>query len=165
MTAPTMFLDFDGVLHPADVLWREGQWPELSEHLRATHTLFEHSEALAGLLRPFPQVRLVLSTAWVRLYGYQAAASRLPKTLQDRLVGATFDPDRDSTQFTSVARGYQILSEVKRRRLKTWVAVDDDSLDWPRGHAHRLIATDPVLGLSAPKTVEILERWLHANGN
>lgn len=165
MTAPTMFLDFDGVLHPADVLWRERQWPALAEHLQTTHMLFEHAGLLADLLQPHPQIRLVLSTAWVRLYGYEATASRLPKALQERLVGATFDPDRDSTQFTSVARGYQVLADAKRRGLKKWVALDDDGRNWPRGHTRRLIATDPVLGLAAPAVIDALERWLHTNGH
>lgn len=52
MSALTLYLDFDGTLHPADVRWREGQWPVLAEHLQATHELFEHAELLAELLRP-----------------------------------------------------------------------------------------------------------------
>ncbi len=52
MTAPTLYLDYDGALHPANVLWREGQWPVLAAHQQATQALFEHAPLLVELLRP-----------------------------------------------------------------------------------------------------------------
>jgi hypothetical protein len=52
------------------------------------------------------------------------------------------------------------MEEVRRRGLKTWVALDDDARDWPEEIAGNLIATDPLLGISAQGCREQLERWL-----
>jgi hypothetical protein len=37
---------------------------------------------------PYPQVRSVLSTSWVRQYGFAGAAKRLPPSVRARAIGA-----------------------------------------------------------------------------
>ncbi len=56
-----LYLDYDGVLHPEDV-WRH---PKRGIHFGsagAGHRLFEHAGLLDEVLRPYPQVRVVLYT-------------------------------------------------------------------------------------------------------
>ena len=59
-----LFLDFDGVLHPEDVHRRAGNSPYIGSP--SGHVLFEHAPLLAAVLRPCPDIRIVLSTSWVR---------------------------------------------------------------------------------------------------
>lgn len=163
-TSRVLYLDFDGVLHPAAV-WLKTEnnaSPVLEERYASEHALFEHSRTLEELLAPYPDVRLVLSTAWVLVHGIDYAATRLPRALRERVVGSTFDANRDGAHFTSVARGYQVVADAQRRGLRHWIALDDDVRDWPKGHRHRLIPTDPVHGLSSPIAVGALTRWLQA---
>lgn len=163
-SVPTLYLDFDGVLHPAAVQLSKAEGSESVEAVFAApgHSLFENAALLTELLAPHPLVRLVLSTSWVFLFGYEMAAASLPLALQKRLIGATFDPDRDSVHFTSMPRGHQVVADVKRRGLKSWVALDDDGRDWPRGHKRRLIATDPHKGLTPLAVRSALARWLES---
>lgn len=160
--SPVLYLDFDGVLHPAAIwLTFEGSAiPFLEGQYASEHTLFEHARTLEKLLAPHPDVRLVLSTAWVLVHGLDYATNRLPSALRARVLGSTFDANRDGTNFTSVARGYQVVADAQRRGLRNWVALDDDVRDWPKGHRHRLIPTDPIHGLSSPIAIEALTRWL-----
>lgn len=55
MSVPTLFLDFDGVLHEVDV----ANSPLLT---------FHRAGALAATLKGL-NVRIVLSTSWVSVYG------------------------------------------------------------------------------------------------
>lgn len=55
-----LYLDYDGVLHHEDVRWR----PRVGAYMNATgFRLFEHANLLDVLLRPFPELRIVLSTS------------------------------------------------------------------------------------------------------
>lgn len=157
-----LYLDFDGVLHPSEVFHQPGHGPAMAERF-AGHKLFEHVEALNELLAPHPSVHLVLSTSWVQAYGIESAASYLPPELRVRIVGATFDPERDGPAFSSVARGYQITADARRRRVRKWVALDDDARNWPTAHGSRLIATDPILGFGEPSAQASLRIWLDSH--
>jgi hypothetical protein len=121
-----LYLDFDGVLHPADVWHDAERGPTLASHLRH-HRLFEHAQLLADLIAIRPDIRIVLATSWVRVYGLDAALSVLPKTLRVRVVDSVYDPKRHGPAFAQVARGYQILEHVQRARPAAWIALDDDA--------------------------------------
>ncbi|MFN4360911.1 MAG: HAD domain-containing protein [Hylemonella sp.] len=153
-----IYLDFDGVLHPDPVRIEPGGELTLDQQY-AGHQLFENAQLLTSLLHPYPSVSLVLATSWVPVLGYEAALKQLPAALRARVIGSTFDHG-SYMHFSSVARGYQILADSKRRGLKTWAALDDDARDWPRGHRKRLIQTDKRLGLAAPGATEALSKWL-----
>ena len=71
-----VYLDFDGVLHHHNVLWSAKRGPYLDAS--AQDVLFQHAELLLGLLRPYPDIRIVLSTSWVLKYGCYGATRRLP---------------------------------------------------------------------------------------
>lgn len=156
-----LYLDFDGVLHPADVYAEPGSPPVLSAAASAAgHALFEHAETLAAILEPFPAVQIVLATSWARGFGHTFASSKLPEAVRARVCGAVFDAERHGRGFASMPRGYQVLDDVKHRRPSDWVALDDEAKDWPEEHIHRLINTDPVMGLGHLDVQRNLQRWL-----
>lgn len=142
--APVLYLDFDGVLHHENVLWhpRRGVFagPPGFE-------LFEHAALLDELLRPYPAVRIVLSTSWVREVGYSRSVKRLPPGLQARVVGATFHSEMDKVLFSQKTRGRQVIEDVARRRPRGWLALDDTDEGWPSETRRHVLLTDEQMGI------------------
>jgi hypothetical protein len=152
-----LYLDYDGVLHHEDVRWH----PRRGAYIRAPrYKLFEHMPLLEAALEPFPDVRIVLSTSWVRVRRFSRAVKRLSPALRERVIGATFQTRMNREAFESLPRGVQILNDVERRQSRHWVALDDDAEGWPDAYRSNLIHTDEALGISAPGLVEELQRRL-----
>lgn len=143
-----LYLDFDGVLHHENVLWH----PKKGAYLKAPkqYTLFQHAQLLAELLEPYPTVKIVLSTSWVRSYGCQKTAKRLPEALRSRVIGATFHSRMYEPGFVATPRGMQVSSDVIRRKPRDWLALDDDYVDWPEWCLDKYIRTDEHAGISEP---------------
>lgn len=140
-----LYLDYDGVLHHHNVLWHPERGPYDGP---PGFQLFEHVALLERLLDPYPDVQVVLSTAWVRRYGVYATAKRLPPTLRSRVIGATFHSKMDEADFVAKPRGQQVLEDAMRRKPYRWVALDDVDEGWPSERSHVFI-TDECLGLGA----------------
>lgn len=150
-TQPTLYLDYDGVLHPADVrvTTAEPLRPRVYNGGATNHPLFEHAHLLERILAPFPNVRLVLATSWVRTLGYEFTRQQLRPALRGRVIGTVWrgalleHPPRtryDAVQIDADARG-----------LMRWLALDDDAEGWPEQERYRLIApNNSWLGLSQP---------------
>ena len=153
-----LYLDFDGVLHHENVLWH----PKKGAYLKAPagHRLFQHAELLVELLSPYPQIKIVLSTSWARVYGCSHAAKRLPPSLHNRVIGATFHSQMVEALFLDAPRGMQVWSDVNRRQPKDWLALDDDYLHWPKWCLENYVRTDEVAGISAPLVKAEIERKL-----
>ncbi|MBC8750179.1 hypothetical protein OKW43_005804 [Paraburkholderia sp. WC7.3g] len=144
-----LYLDFDGVLHPENVLMRPGKGPFIESP--DGHKLFEHCELLEKVLLPYPGVKIVLSTSWVRVYKSVARVARkLTPELRARVVGATYHEAMDPESFKQAPRGIQIWSDVLRRQPTDWIAVDDDYLHWPTWCRDKLVRTHEVRGISPP---------------
>jgi len=154
-----LYLDFDGVLHHENVLWRSGRGVYAGP---PGFTLFEHAALLEQLLAPFPLVRIVLSTSWVRVLGYSRSVERLPVGLQQRVIGATFHSEMDKELFAQTSRGWQVWQDVCRRHPKCWIALDDTDEGWPAQVRHHVLLTDSSLGIATPgmaqRITEALER-------
>lgn len=145
---PVVYLDYDGVLHPEDVY----RHPRRGIHLApeyAGHSLFEHCDLLTAELAPYPEVRIVLSTSWVRALHYTRARSYLPPALRERAVGATYHSQMDRQAFELLSRGEQVVADVARRRPMDWLALDDDGDGWPEYYRRHLVRTDPVQGVAS----------------
>ncbi|MBV6322150.1 HAD domain-containing protein [Duganella violaceipulchra] len=153
-----VYLDFDGVLHDDAVYWskRDGI------HIRMPgRTLFEWSHVLEQLLTPYPMVRIVLSTSWVRVKNFEFAKKQLPIGLQARVVGATFHRREMRTwQFDNMSRGAQVLADVQRRQPAAWFALDNDDHDWPVAYRDHLVKTEDRLGLSDPQVQKDIQARL-----
>lgn len=155
---PVLYLDYDGVLMHDNVLWH----PKRGAYLHAPegHSMFQHAPLLEEMLAPYPTVRIVLSTSWVLRYRCAGAAKRLPLGLRSRVIGATYHSEMWKDAFMMLPRWKQVWNDVLRRRPGSWLAVDNDTADWPEELKHHLVATDDVHGISLPAIKAELGRQL-----
>lgn len=153
-----LYLDFDGVLHHERVYFE----PERGFFIHAgpQYRLFQHADLLCDLLRPHPDVRIVLSTAWVRQLGAEGAASQLPLELRTRVIGSTSDRCLNEDDFWQMPRGQQVSQDVLARTPTHVLAVDDSDDGWPTSLKDCLVVTDSVLGISEPQVLEHLKQRL-----
>jgi len=155
ITDPILYLDFDGVLHPADVrVLPADRHPRVYVRGQPTdRPLFEHLPLLEQLLKPYPKLRIILATSWVREFGYEVALEQLTPSLRERVIGATLYP--------APARYYCIQIDVEERGVRRWLALDDDLNCWPETEMSRVVApTDRLLGLAQPGVAEQLAKAL-----
>ena len=156
-----LYLDLDGVLHPEGVYWSWKRGAYLTdEDIANGHALFEHAALLEELLSPYPDVVIVLSTSWVRQFGFSGVRRRLSPGLAARTVGATFHSAMDRRAFEALHRGEQVASDVARRRPAAWVAIDDDLDGWPTSAADHVVHTHPTYGIAHPAVRSLLTRRL-----
>ena len=144
-----LFLDYDGVLHDAEV-FLFGREPVLRAKNPAAR-LFEYAPQLIEALDSRPDVRIVLSTSWVPRLGFDRAKRYLPKALQDRVIGATYHRHAHvrKQDWLMYSRYVQIESYVRRHHLTDWLALDDDDLGWhPSMRQHLVFCKDPSQGIA-----------------
>jgi hypothetical protein len=150
--APVLYLDFDGVLHPDEVYRIRGRIVLRCDGMN----LFEWSPLLAEHLEPYPGVRIILSTSWVRVLSFNEARAWLPDSLASRVVGATWHSAMNQFWWNNLSRYQQISLHARRHRISRWLAIDDDTQGWPDGSRGQLVHTDPMLGIAAPDTRALL---------
>lgn len=151
-------LDFDGVLHDDAVF----SSPDRGMYLAAPgRVLFEWMPILEELLRPYPDLGIVLSTSWVRAKGLAYATSRLAPALSSRVVGATFDNRLvQKAEFDMLPRGLQVWQDIERRAPAAWFAIDNDAAGWPEHCLERVVLTQDRRGLSDIRAQEAVRRIL-----
>lgn len=155
---PLCILDLDGVVHHHEVYYQPGRGVYMRE---PNHELFEWACILSDLLAPYPDVRIVLSTSWVRSRGFDFTKTALPLPLRARVIDATFDNrEVQKLEFDFMSRGQQVLNYVERRALKRWFAIDDDANGWPDWCQHRLVQAQGHLGLSDPRAQDAVRKIL-----
>ena len=154
---PTLYLDYDGVLHP-DEVYRVGKQIVLRMDGFA---LFEWGSILEMLVAPYPQLQIVLSSSWVRVVGFDDALARLPQGIQRRVVGATWHR-HGPRGWEYLTRYEQIHRNVERHRHQRWLAIDDDGAGWPDELRGSLVLTDSLLGLGAVSAQQELAEKLGA---
>ena len=161
-----LYLDFDGVLHPECVFVDARRGIHLKD--APGRQLFENAEILVDELEPYPSVKLVLSTSWVRALGYDGARARLPGELRARCIGATYhsrhhrpgSEDGFRGFFSSPLRGEEVLADVGRRQPHRWIAVDDTDEGWSPLVRCNLVLTHPVHGIGDPEVLQTLRHAL-----
>lgn len=99
------YLDFDGVLHPEPLYWSRRRGAHLGAEADG-HKLFKRGPLLETLLGPYPDIRIVLSTSWVRQHRFAGAARRLLQGLRRRCIGATFHGRMDEMVFDGAGRSW-----------------------------------------------------------
>jgi hypothetical protein len=140
------YLDYDAVLHDGNVLRNRTRGMYIKTPGR---TFFEWMPILDDLLAPYPDLKIVLSTTWVRELGFNEAKYELSVSLQDRVIGSTFlHPKIVKVEFDTMPRGMQILGDVERRKPTHWFALDDDAFGWPARYIAHLVQTRAQSGLS-----------------
>ena len=130
------------------------------------------SHYLMDALAPHPEVDIVISSSWCRVFGYRRARKFLHPSLQQRVIGGTWHSTMARSEFggfrmpvtwwDSATRYEQIIRYVRRARLKHWVAVDDNNEGWAEEDTERLILTDPHRGISDPGALSQLAQRLAA---
>ncbi|NHZ43639.1 HAD domain-containing protein [Massilia aquatica] len=152
------YLDYDGVTHFDSVYVN----PNRGIHMAVPGPkLFEWAPILELLLQPFPEVKIVLSTSWVRLKNLEFAKAQLPPKLQAKVIGATFDNRvTQKLDFDLMPRGLQVWRDVERRKPANWFAIDNDERGWPSWCRDRLIKTEDHLGLSDNSVQEAIRKLL-----
>ncbi|KGC61358.1 HAD domain-containing protein [Burkholderia pseudomallei] len=163
-----LFLDFDGCLHPDDVYHVEGKPVLRTEGAK----LFEHADVLADLLTPYPELRVVLSTSWVRVLGFNQAMEYslirgltqaqgyLPIPLKSRVIGTIYENCTDYVEWAGLTRFDHIFRYVNRRGIASWLTLDDDSNGWPEAFRENLVWVNRRLGLGERRVREELEEKL-----
>jgi|APAra7269096768_1048522.scaffolds.fasta_scaffold00081_10 hypothetical protein len=155
MTPATLYLNFDGVLHPRSVRLQAGAKPQL---LVSGHTLFENNLLLERAIYARPHTRIVLHTWWVYLLGYRFAALQLPPAVQARVVGATLPGNRVLPRRSPSCgdRRDWLRSDVARRCPAHPLLVDCDSSQVPARLIDRALILDGQMGLSTELQLEEL---------
>ena len=137
MNKKTLFLDFDGVLHPT---------------LAQPSVLFSHGPRLAEELRPY-SVDIVISSSWRFHFSEEEYLAKLPAELADQVIGATGE-----AHVGKFARWHEIQQYVKKHRVKDWRAIDDSAFEFPLG-CRELIACDGSVGVASAQ-LDLITSWL-----
>ena len=128
-----LYLDFDGVLHPV-----KGGEP------------FAAVPVLEWLLEPYADLKIVLSTSWIKTYGYHQSLDFLPEGIRRRVIDGTYGPRPAGAFFSTLTRWEQILGHVQQLRPDRWLALDDDDRGWPMAECRHLVRMSPLTGLLDP---------------
>jgi hypothetical protein len=157
------YLDYDGVLHPDAAYLGPRRTVTMGKGQPMMWAPY-----LVEALRPFPNVRLVLSTSWVRHLGFDRARSYLPVELRERVIGATFHRREHGAtmaheqSWLSLERGLQIRLDAQRRGLTRWIALDDAVDEFDIADRASQVVCNSDAGLSEPDTQERLAKALQA---
>ena len=139
MITPILFLDFDGVMHPAS--------------LSQGHQNFSNAPWLEAVLAKHP-LRIVVSSSWRFHYPMDAILRAMPPALARAVVGATGD-----AHVGPWARFHEIKAWLaKNDPLADWRAADDAVFEFPKP-CPELIACHPQDGFGAKQAGE-LALWL-----
>jgi hypothetical protein len=136
---PVLYLSFEGVLHAEHYGWSTAR----QRYLRSTleEKLFVHADLLCDLLRPYPDIRIVLSAGWVSEFGFAVSVAQLPLQLQNRVVGHT-------EHAVSLFPGQQVAADALKRKPASWLALEVDLFGWPEWCLPHVVVCDPDLGIS-----------------
>jgi hypothetical protein len=169
-----LYLDFDGVLHHENVLIADNKAP-FFKNPKKEGFLFAYADNLASAIDSlnFTDIKIILSTSWVRYKSFSYAKNRLPLSLRNRVIGATFhsqmkydNPQLDNYQsysgrrqcdFDSLTRYQSICCDAARRRILDWIAIDDDIHGWPKDKMSKIIATNGEFGLGETCKIDELK--------
>jgi uncharacterized protein (DUF433 family) len=139
---PIVAIDVDGVLHGHDAHFAIEDVREATMAELLAAGLFAHRELLADLLAPLPGVRLVVHSSWRRTLNIKALRAVLGP-LGPRFAGVT-PPERE--------REASLLEFMRRRQVDAdEVVILDDQPALFDKLRHRVVASDPVLGISSAR--------------
>lgn len=135
-----LFLDFDGVLHPATI-------NNKSEHFSRNFIL---EEAIKDL-----ECEIVISSSWRFHTKHSDLLSNLSSNLASRVTGSTGEP-----YIGKHSRYQEILNYIKANDCLDldWMALDDAYYEFPNSF-DRLILCNPNIGVTK-KEAEVLKNWL-----
>jgi hypothetical protein len=137
-TVQTLFLDFDGVLHP--------EFCHESKH-------FMHREAFEAVMRVLSNVDLVISSTWRHHRSLEELKALFSEDIAERVIGATPFYAR-LEDIPETLKGYEQEAECQAwlrangRIAQRWLALDDRSWNF-RPFNRNVFLVDGHLGLDA----------------
>lgn len=135
----TLFLDFDGVLHPT---------------VATPKQLFSQAQMLVETIERW-RPRIVISSSWRFHFSLEEILSRLPQGIAAQVCGMT-----GKAHVGKYARWHEIQAYCTQHRIANWRALDDSSFEFP-ADCQELIRCDGARGLTELE-VRRLEFWLHS---
>lgn len=144
----TLFLDFDGVLHPFPATAAER---------------FMHVPRFEHVMGQFPDWQIVISSYWRRYESLQGHRDHFSAALAQRIVGVTpfcFDLQDISQEMRPFLGEVECLAwlDANGGREQTWLAVDDWPTLFSPGCPH-LFLVDGITGLD-DRQAELLAQRL-----
>ncbi|MFM0033937.1 HAD domain-containing protein [Paraburkholderia strydomiana] len=138
-----LYLNFDGVLHPDRVVYKEGCTPTL---VAAGHEELEHAGLLSQLLEPHDDLRLVLNTWWTFYLGLDACVEILPAPLSRRVVDSTVGY---ATSYDSIpSRAIELERHIATHGQCCFVVLDHSNARYRPELLPHLLLLDPDEGLA-----------------
>jgi hypothetical protein len=131
-----LFLDFDGVTHPEVCTEQE---------------LFQSLPDIEEVLRGFPQVEIVISSAWRYHHSLEELLVHFAVDIRARVIGVTpsikrFSGDWLPNGLEGFSRECECVSWLRKNRPGgRWLAIDDID-HWFRPNCSDLLLTDPTEG-------------------
>ncbi len=136
----TLFLDFDGVVHPT---------------VATPEQLFGLADLLVEAVERW-KPHIVISSSWRFHFDQAEILSRLPPAISAQVQGMTGE-----AYVGKHARWHEIRAYCLRHRIADWRALDDSVFEFPRD-CEGLIRCDGAKGLTE-REVDQLTRWLAAS--
>lgn len=122
-----LFLDFDGVLHPAQNNGRNN---------------FCHLSLFESVVRDFPEVSIVISSSWRLTYPLNELKAFFSNDIAARIIAATGERN-------GMLRHVEISQYLEQSGLKgtPWIVLDDNVFGFPASW-HNIIWCDGDIGLT-----------------
>jgi hypothetical protein len=130
-----IFLDFDGVLHPA--------YPRKT--LPANENLpFSYLPRLERVVRDFPASRIVISSSWRINRPWENVISAFSRDITARIIGATPVLIQKEPPYQRYTRYKEILDFLDNKNLSAvqWIALDDDPELYPKKCQNLILCAD-----------------------
>lgn len=150
-----IYLNFDGVLHPNQVLYEDGCTPAL---LTPEHRAFEHADLLNATLSSHDDVKIVLNTWWTFYLGLDNCKDMLPKALAARIVGSTIQ--HASAYAGMPSRQWEAEKHIAREQNRRCVVLDHSIARYRRALTPALLLVDLYEGLGNQSALRSLIRRL-----
>ena len=135
-----LFLDFDGVLHPAT--------------LNDNSELFSKNKLLEQTFLNL-HCNIVISSSWRFHHSFDSLKNKLPAEVRRLIVGVTGDPYIG--QFSRFNEIIEYLKEIKSISAD-WISLDDSYYEFPP-NCPNLIRCNPNTGMSFNESI-LLKNWL-----
>jgi HAD domain in Swiss Army Knife RNA repair proteins len=125
----TVFLDFDGVLHPT---------------IFDSKNCFIRLPNFGSCIEPFlDSIEIVITSSWRFQYELIELVKLFPKSIQDAIVNTT-----GNAHIGQHARYVEINNYVRDFGVVSWVAIDDSRYEFPDLLPDNIILCNPAIGFS-----------------
>jgi hypothetical protein len=144
-----LFLDFDGVLHPA----QGGE-------------LFTSLALLEAVLRDAPEVRVVISSSWREIHPLDELREYFSEDLRDRVIGITplqAPVEAVPEKLAMHRRHAECMAWLANNAHERWLALDDQAFLWSAG-CKNLQLVDGRTGLTEADAAALLKKLLESAG-